>query len=61
MAIAEQLVLPGLIVAIIFLTYIAMRGDARQRRKMAKAASAKQSERQDHDLSSPDGRRSDRR
>jgi hypothetical protein len=61
MAIAEQLVLPGLIVAIIFLTYIAMRGDARQRRKMAEAANAKPSERQDHDVGPPEGRRSDRR
>jgi hypothetical protein len=40
MGFLERLVLPGLIVVIIVMTYIAMRGDKRQRRKLAELQNA---------------------
>jgi hypothetical protein len=51
MAILEQLILPGLIFAIVALTLIAMRGDARAHRKLAEAmrADAKTSAQSGHE------------
>lgn len=40
MGFLEKLVLPALIVAIVLLTYIAMRGDKRARERLAEAARA---------------------